>query len=121
VNADCASLGCDALTSTCASRQCSDHKRDGIETDVDCGGGICPPCLVGQRCESAVIDCASRGCDALSHLCVPDPCFDHAWDGQETYTDCGGPVCAARCGRDTLCNTTSDCQTGLTCWAGICL
>src|SRR5262249_25579316 len=29
---------------------CRDGHQDGTETAVDCGGGTCPPCLIGQTC-----------------------------------------------------------------------
>jgi hypothetical protein len=44
-----------------AAGQCSDGVRNGAETDVDCGGGDCPPCGSGQGC-SAGTDCASGVC-----------------------------------------------------------
>jgi hypothetical protein len=41
---------------------CTDGRRNGGETDVDCGGGAsCPRCDVGQACVDAA-DCASFHC-----------------------------------------------------------
>lgn len=41
---------------------CSDNRRNGTETDVDCGGGACTArCNAAQRCE-ANSDCASAVC-----------------------------------------------------------
>jgi hypothetical protein len=35
--------------------------RDGLETDVDCGGASCPPCNTGKTC-LANADCQSGRC-----------------------------------------------------------
>jgi hypothetical protein len=59
---DCAYQACDTLTLRCISNQCADHRLDGLETDVDCGGGGCGPCFVGQSCHSN-FDCQA------GHLC----------------------------------------------------
>jgi hypothetical protein len=49
---DCASDACDAVSHECTASQCADHRLDGMETDVDCGGPDCGACLYSQRCES---------------------------------------------------------------------
>ncbi|MFT3842091.1 MAG: hypothetical protein QM723_34185 [Myxococcaceae bacterium] len=51
---------------------CSDHQRDGDESDVDCGGS-CAGCAFGLSCTGAG-DCASGVC--LSNQCanVAAPC-----------------------------------------------
>jgi hypothetical protein len=113
-NRDCKKSSCDALTATCDADACADHQRDGNETDVDCGGGICPLCPLGMGC-ALNYDCTSGACDAVSRKCVTDPCFDHRWDGTETDTDCGGSVCAARCKIGSRCTTTADCESGHVC------
>ncbi len=64
VNSDCVSNACDALSDVCVYGQCGDHKLDGAESDIDCGGA-CGACLVGQRCNSN-FDCQS------GHLCQGD-------------------------------------------------
>lgn len=46
---------------------CHDRKRNGRETDVDCGGGKCPRCAIGKVCLVAN-DCASGTC--ASGRCV---------------------------------------------------
>ena len=40
---------------------CGDCVANGLETDVDCGGDACPPCLGGRLCLTAA-DCASGVC-----------------------------------------------------------
>src|SRR5215218_3645171 len=41
---------------------CQDGVKNGGESDVDCGGGTCPRCAVGQICASRN-DCISGRCD----------------------------------------------------------
>lgn len=65
---------------------CSDGLQNQKETDVDCGGGVCPPCELDRRCV-ARRDCASGVCSAGSCVkCV-------------VAEDCGpqGPCSEARC------------------------
>jgi len=60
---DCVSDACDALTHECIADQCADHRQDGQETDVDCGGPVCSTCQAGQACQSN-LDCQA------GHICV---------------------------------------------------
>ena len=62
VNEDCASSACDAITLTCITSRCRDHRTDYDETDIDCGGGSCQSCTVGQNCKTT-FDCPS------GHVC----------------------------------------------------
>jgi Cys-rich repeat protein len=113
---DCASGICDLPRgSICLPSACRNGVRDGNETDVDCGGGVCDSCAVGQQCLST-LDCGTGACDVVSHLCVADHCADHAQDGDETDVDCGGasPACA-RCATNQRCNSASDCWDGHAC------
>jgi hypothetical protein len=41
---------------------CMNGVKDGDETDVDCGGGECPPCDVGKKCRQNT-DCAVGQCE----------------------------------------------------------
>ncbi len=65
---DCAFDACDAVTHVCISSPCDDHRQDGEETDVDCGGPLCGACLVGQRCQVS-FDCQSGHACGPSHVC----------------------------------------------------
>jgi len=57
------------INGTCqAGPDCTNGTQDGSETDVDCGGGQCPPCNVGQNCQVGT-DCVSGFC--ASGVCVP--------------------------------------------------
>ena len=49
---------------------CEDGNLDGLETDVDCGGGNCPRCGVGENC-TVDNDCHSFAC--VDTACVPMP------------------------------------------------
>jgi hypothetical protein len=40
---------------------CTDGVRNGTETDVDCGGGVCPACGAGKQCQVDA-DCAAGTC-----------------------------------------------------------
>jgi hypothetical protein len=42
---------------------CTDGVKDATETDVDCGGPVCPKCLLGQTCVAGS-DCTSGSCQA---------------------------------------------------------
>jgi hypothetical protein len=64
---DCASNACDAVTLKCVANQCKDHRQDGMETDVDCGGAICDGCPDGMRCVSS-LDCEIGTCS--EHVCL---------------------------------------------------
>jgi hypothetical protein len=104
---DCADSACDKNSNLCVASQCSDHRQDGSETDVDCGGPSCPGCATGQNCMFDT-DCASSACDALMKTCVMSQCADHQKDGMETDVDCGGPNCGG-CALTKKCKTDSDC------------
>jgi hypothetical protein len=53
------------------SATCSDGIMNGNETDIDCGGPDCAPCMIAPTCSDGIMN------------------------GNETGVDCGGPDCAA--------------------------
>ncbi len=59
-NEDCTSGFCDPETKTCATSTCTDGKKGGNESDVDCGGD-CPKCETNQQCYLPS-DCATDNC-----------------------------------------------------------
>ena len=62
---------------------CDDGERNGDETDVDCGGGSCAPCAVGQSCKSST-DCGS---EAVTDWSECDPGADDCSElGTQTRT-----------------------------------
>ncbi len=116
---DCASNVCDPQRLVCIPYvdPCTDGVRTGSETDVDCGGGMCPGCALGQMC-LLDFDCTSHACDGISAVCVSDACTDHRVDGGETDVDCGGANACARCVLGKKCIATTDCAPGLACALG---
>lgn len=90
--------------------------RDGKETDVDCGGGICDPCDDGKGC-STTADCVSHVCTA--GVCYKPGCGDGVKNGDETDTDCGGGSCGP-CGPGLGCAVDGDCVSGQ-CMGGACV
>jgi LruC domain-containing protein len=57
-------------TETCVAARCDDGTRNGLETDVDCGGS-CGACAAGRSCR-AHVDCGSGVC--ASGTCTVDGC-----------------------------------------------
>lgn len=114
LNRDCASNICTALVCIAAGGNCTNTVKDGAETDVDCGGGTCPPCAVTKTCATNS-DCASNRCDSL----VCRSCTDSLKTGAETDVDCGGGICPA-CVNTKTCLVASDCQSN-NCTNGICV
>jgi hypothetical protein len=102
---------CDWPSRVCVSSHCLDHKEDSSETGIDCGGGRCPGCSLGQNCQYDG-DCASNACDGIDRTCVSAQCSDHHQDGNETDVDCGGNDCAG-CALGNKCKTSSDCASGI--------
>lgn len=101
---------------------CTDGIKDGNETDVDCGGGVCVGCGPSKRCHvdrdcggATVSGCDADGggcfCDATSRTCVYSHCYDHTRDEGETGLDCGGGFCAP-CVDGQGCVQDSDCVNG---------
>jgi hypothetical protein len=107
---------------------CNDCTKNGPETDVDCGGDSCAPCLLGEGCEVDA-DCATRACQQGACVtevpgCNPvDPenpnCGDCTQNGVETDVDCGGDACGP-CPPGKACVNDADCAE-LVCDAGTCL
>lgn len=92
---------------------CNDQIRNGDETDVDCGGGTCGVCDLGDSCH-ADRDCDEGTCE--TGTCTPLPCGNGVLDPGETDVDCGGATCA-RCAGGRTCAAASDCYSGA-CIAG---
>ncbi|HEU4577002.1 MAG TPA: hypothetical protein VFS67_02025 [Polyangiaceae bacterium] len=86
---------------------CRDADRNFSETGVDCGGGQCPSCELGQGC-SRNSDCRVGYCSG--GVCSTNSCGDGVEDGNETDVDCGGSC--SRCGAGSSCSSGYDCQSG---------
>jgi len=101
---------CETDTGKCVS--CEDRIKNGVETDVDCGGKYCSACADGKTCKLDT-DCASKACN--NGVCTS--CSDKVKNGTETDVDCGG-ACSV-CSKGQKCKINSDCST-LECTNGTC-
>lgn len=73
VDADCASQVCDPTSKKCKAPDCHDTKKNGDETDVDCGGSCSAKCGWGQGCKlTAECGDGSNG-KCTADKCVPVP------------------------------------------------
>lgn len=110
--ADCLSAICDPATLKCSGATCSDFVRNGLESDVDCGGGGggtggCQGCADDRAC-SIGSDCASLIC--TGGRCQSSGCSDGQRNGSETGVDCGG-MCG-KCPDLSACLVNDDCISG---------
>ena len=110
----CASGSCSA--GVCAQvPSCTDGVKNGIESDVDCGGS-CADCVDGKACLFSS-DCASNSC--VGAVCTRvASCTDRVKNGSETDVDCGGSC--ANCTSGKACLKDDDCASG-GCSGGRCL
>jgi len=115
---------------------CSDSLHNFLETDVDCGGALCPSCgdgstcSVGSDCTSTnCIDgyCCDTGCGTDCEACdisgSEGSCTDHD-NGTDPEGDCqsgelcnGTGTCVVHCGAIS-CTGDGDCTPGAT--GGLC-
>ena len=77
-----------------------------------CDGGKCQDCSLSLKVYCPM----GYSCDGDE--CTPYQCLNAKLDGQETYMDCGGPVCR-KCGSPSWCKIDSDCKSGV-CKEGEC-
>ena len=87
--------------------RCFDGVRSDDETDVDCGGGSCPPCRAGRSCVSDN-DCETSVCDF--EMCAVATCNDGTLNNGESAVDCGGDSCPA-CSDGLPCRVATDCAS----------
>ncbi len=114
VAGDCDSSVCAGSPLKCQAASCLDTVKNGAETDVDCGGGDCAGCTVGDACLGDT-DCAGNLC--TGNTCQPT-CTDGVQNGTETGIDCGGS-CTGLCGFGSACVDDGDCLGG-SCVANLC-
>jgi hypothetical protein len=93
---------------------CSDGVKNGSETDVDCGGGTCPPCEHDKACQGTG-DCLSRVC--TNQVCQAPSCSDTVKNETETDIDCGGNC--PKCGAGKACLVNGDCVSNV-CQSQVC-
>jgi hypothetical protein len=99
---------------SCFPQTSKDGKKDGTETDVDCGGSAAPACADGKKC-GAGTDCTSGTCSAQK-LCAEPTAKDGIKNGNETDVDCGGSgsgkdTMAPACAPTKTCGVDADCST----------
>jgi len=88
---------------------CRNKVKDGVETDVDCGG-ICPnKCTIKENCK-ANADCKSGYCGNDAE-CAVGSCNDGIKNQDETDADCGG-LCMS-CLLGDSCKVNADCQSNI--------
>jgi len=85
----------------------ADGRKNGTETDVDCGGDSAAKCEDGKGCNSGD-DCASGSC--VGGTCRAPAPDDGVKNGDETDVDCGGTN-APKCAVGKGCSTNEDCAT----------
>ena len=128
-NTDCTSGFC-GVDNICAPDGCNDTFENGDETDVDCGGS-CASCTDGLGCDGPE-DCQSGICtdgtgpgeaactNGKTTCCQAPSCVDTEKNQDESDVDCGGNTCPA-CADSKLCNTGTDCASGVCGVSNICL
>ena len=104
---------------------CGNGTKDGEETDVDCGGSVCPGCALGGACLSTN-DCDNGTCDTVeSGTCEPfNTCGNGLLEGSEACDDHNRtPLdgCTSSCLREegVVCTTSAQCSSGY-CPDGVC-
>lgn len=105
------------------SARCDDGVQNGLETDLDCGGGQCIACVLGQHCLLAR-DCRSNSCVAgvcqgQDPECVVD---DQCKDSNACTVDrCISNTCQHTLApEDSPCDDQSACTVGDVCKGGVC-
>jgi hypothetical protein len=99
-----------------------DKIKDGMETDVDCGGPVCMGCPATDKC-NLPRDCQSLVC--TNGVCQAPTDTDHVQNDSETDVDCGGGLLAngnknpASDGAP-VCATGQTCVIGSDCAQGVC-
>ncbi|HEY8074635.1 MAG TPA: hypothetical protein VIF62_11000 [Labilithrix sp.] len=120
-SADCVGA-CDGMMMLCQDPSPTDGKKDGDETDVDCGGATAPKCALTKACNDNS-DCQLDAC--TTNACVTPTSNDGVKNGGETDIDCGGdgvtdgtnsykaPACLLdkKCAKGTDCASTA-CSMG---------
>ena len=117
----------DPANNNCVPNSCKDGMKNGVESDIDCGGSganACAPCAEGKACNGK-IDCVWAVCDPDPNMVVPKicsapTCFDGSINGEETSADFGGPMCPPVVTAGSGCKLPADCESGV-CQAGKCV
>ncbi len=112
VATDCPGANDMCAGNVCMEDTCANETLDDGETDVDCGGPQCNPCLNTQSCLDAG-DCASNFCNAgTCAACTPGDC------AAGEYCD-GAGVCLTSKALGEVCAAATEC-TSANCVDGVC-
>lgn len=100
------------------SSTCTNGKKDGAETDVDCGG-ICNKCGTDRKCQQNT-DCSSNQCTngkcAFNNSCTPN-CAGKSCGADD---GCHGKCSSCACPAAQSCQPCT-CLSGQTCQSGACV
>ena len=118
LGSDCATNNCDTQQLRCVAAGCQNTTLDEGETDIDCGGPSCAPCVAEKRCLVSR-DCTSSLCSASKLTCTPPTCTDQLANQDESDADCGGSTCP-HCGIGAKCRDGSDCASAI-CQSKLCV
>lgn len=105
--AECATGLCNETNGQCLPASAGDGKKNGSETDVDCGGPAAAPCGDLEACVAAG-DCRSAVC--TGNVCQIPTATDGVKNGTETDADCGGSS-APKCADTKGCTKREDCTS----------
>jgi hypothetical protein len=106
---------CNGFPQICVSNQCQSScnttKKDGNETDVDCGGSCSTKCGNGLGCVTGT-DCVNKVCTGSTgaKTCQAPTCSDNVQNGSESDKDCGGSCNG--CANGLKCVSGGDCSSG---------
>jgi len=102
---------------TSAGATCTDGKKNGSETDVDCGGPECGTCAAAKGCSGAP-DCESGVC--TNQACQVAACTDGVRNSDELDVDCAGHCGARSCSAGQTCSAPADCESNV-CTSNACV
>jgi hypothetical protein len=85
IDGDCTSLVCANVGAglRCQPPSYTDGKKNGAETDVDCGGDPAHPCATGKSCKVGG-DCTTLGCNYLFKCAAGRSCTNPGGYGADT-------------------------------------
>ena len=100
-----------------AAPSCTDGKKNGMESDVDCGG-MCDGCADGKFCVAGP-DCENGICNTGN--CAAPSCSDGVKNGTELDVDCAGSCGAGKCKVGQTCNDNTQCQSQMCAGTNVCI
>ena len=101
-----------------AAPACTDHIKNGTETDVDCGGDKCSPCADTKSCLAGP-DCMNGIC--TGGTCVAPSCTDGIKNGTELDVDCAGSCGVMSCKEGQACDDNAQCKSQMCAGTNVCI